>query len=150
MTFIAGRMYFYTNLIFFVIVCSVHHVGFDVWKILSSCQNKFRESAFKKVESFYCVTFDFPSSLFSVWAYLTWWQWSLFMSPKNIRKSGFLMFLGGIERDQWHQMGQYVSPQTLKLLHFLQQTILKTNIHLEIIQELTHPFPIHPFSTHWK
>ena len=92
MTFIAGRMYFYINLIFFVIVCSVHRVGFDVWQITSSCQNKLQESVFKKVESFYCVTFDFPSSLFSVWAYLTSWHWSLFMSPKNIKHQKIRFF----------------------------------------------------------
>ena len=28
----------------------------------------------------------------------------LFLSPENLRKPGFLMFPGGIERDQWHEI----------------------------------------------
>ena len=36
-----------------------------------------------------------------------WYHWYLSMPPKNIRKTlvFFLMFSGGIKRDQWHEMG---------------------------------------------
>ena len=32
-------------------------------------------------------------------------HWSFSITHENIRKSLFFMFSGGIERDQWHEMG---------------------------------------------
>ena len=32
------------------------------------------------------------------------WSLSILIPPENIRTFGFLMFSGGLERDQWHEI----------------------------------------------
>ena len=38
---------------------------------------------------------------------------------KHQNTSGFRMFLGGIERDQWHEMGKYAAEDFLERAFFI-------------------------------
>ena len=53
---------------------------------------------------------------------------------KHQNTSGFRMFLGGIERDQWHEMGKYAAED------FLERAFL-SSISTLFIQKIFKHFP---------
>ena len=46
----------------------------------------------------------------------------LFLNPIKTENQGFFMFSGGVEKDQWHEMGQYTCSAHLQSL-FISSTI---------------------------
>ena len=50
-------------------------------------------------------------------------HWYISIPPENIRKPVFLMFLGGIERDQWHEMGKIIKTFVLLIEFFSSQNL---------------------------